>query len=57
MPLESGKSRETFSHNVATETIAYSKARGDQIDSAKLDAILADAEEFNKKLSVWAAVT
>jgi hypothetical protein len=63
MPLEPGKSREAFSHNVATEmnagkpqkqavAIAYSKAGEDC--SAKIDSTLKAVQELN---SVWAAVT
>ena len=63
MPLEPCKSREAFSHNVATEmnagkpqkqavAIAYSKAGEDF--SAKIDSTLKAVQELN---SVWAAVT
>ena len=62
MPLESGKSKAAFSHNVATEmnagkkqsqavAIAYSKQRGDSMD-AKLDAILTKADAFVKRIGV-----
>lgn len=55
MPLESGKSRAAFSHNVETEmkagkpqrqavAIAYAKRRGD-----KLDAIVARCDSYEKK--------
>lgn len=54
MPLETGKSRAAFSHNVATEmeagkkqsqavAIAYAKQRGD-----KLDAVLAKCDAYEK---------
>lgn len=54
MPLESGKSKEAFSHNVSTEVkagnpqkqavaIAYSKARGDSSNVAALDPVKLDA--------------
>jgi hypothetical protein len=53
MPLESGKGKEAFSHNVAAEVkagkpqkqavaIAYSKRRGDC--SEMIDAVLAKAD-------------
>lgn len=55
MPLESGKSREAFEHNVKTEiaagkpqkqavAIAYAKQRGD-----KLDELLAKCDSFAQK--------
>jgi hypothetical protein len=53
MPLESGSSRETISHNIAemiraghppkqAEAAAYSKARGDRMDAflERCDAIM-----------------
>ena len=60
MPLETGKSKEAFEHNIKTEiaagkpqkqavAIAYAKKRGDDIDSAKLDSVLTKCDEFKKK--------
>ena len=54
MPLESGKSKGAFSHNVAAEinagkkqeqavAIAYSKQRGDRSSVAALDPVKLDA--------------
>lgn len=57
MPLESGKSRAAFEHNVKAEinagkpqkqavAIAYSKQRGDSV-SEKLDAAMAMADALD----------
>lgn len=61
MPLKEGNSREAISQNIAIEirhghdpkqaaAIAYSKARGDGIDSAKLHAFADAVERLASKL-------
>ena len=62
MPLESGSSRETISHNIAemiraghppkqAEAAAYSKARGDRMDSAldRLDGLMKRMDALEKR--------
>jgi hypothetical protein len=63
MPLESGSSKATISHNIETEmnagkpqdqavAIAYSKAGKDSI--ARLDEMLAECERLDKRMDLIA---